>query len=744
MSEKWARIVAEIRRSGRQLLHEHEGYALLQDAGLPSPRHVFLEGEELEGDLDALAESEVVLKIVSPQILHKSDVGGVRFLTADARGILESARDMRDRVRERCPDAELHGVLVVEKVRFETNVPGTEMLLSLRRDPAFGPVLMVGPGGVLTEWYGKMSAGTAHQLLAADALDVERDLGRLAATPFGRLLLRPSRLFSSPPVSEEQLGRGLRALAEIAGWTDEEGAPLFEEVELNPVAVVDGELRALDALVPLAPPAAERRRPRPIAKIGPLLHPRSAAVYGASASSPNAGRIILSNLKASQGLDYGRLYAVHPRAERIDGVRCVASTAELPEKVDLAVLSIPAESAGGVIAEIVEQDRAESLILIPGGFAETGAGSRAEEIQETLATSRDHQSGGPVLVGGNCLGIVSKREYNTFFLPSYKLPFHDAPGDDLVVISQSGAYLVTFTSNLDGIIFPRVSVSYGNEMDLTASDFFEYYLEHEPDAQTFAFYIEGFQPGEGERFLRLVRRARGEGRSVTVYKAGQTPTGAKAAASHTASVAGDYEVVRSLLQQAGATVCQTLNMFEDVTKIQTMLRGRGTAGRRVGVITNAGFEAGAISDHLYSLELAEFSSQTREKLEACLPAIAHCGNPIDCTPMTRTPAFVEAVEAMVEAKEVDAVIVSAVPATPSLDVLAPDLSGQHQENAFALGSLPRELARVFADCDKPFVVAIDSGRLYDPSVLLLERAGVPVYRKIDRASRALSLYLGQA
>lgn len=744
------KILNVARAEGRSILLETEGYALLESVGLNAPAHLLLAvGATVQaGDLEALRSSEVVLKVVSPDVLHKSDVGGVRIVPRNVEAVEEGARAILEQVRLARPDADLRGVMVAEKVRFRADVPGTELLLSVRRDPAFGPVLMCGPGGVLTEWYGALSRGHAHMLFAADGFDAERAIAQLRRTPFGKQALEASRLFATAPVSAAALARALTGLATLATYTDAQG-PLLEEIELNPVVAVDGEPIALDALVRVAAPAGARRRPRPIAKIAQLLHPRSAAVYGASANTMNAGRIILDNLKHSEGLEYGRLWAVHPKAERIDGVPCVASTADLPTCVDLAVIAIPADRAGAAIDELVELDRAASIILIPGGFAETGEGERAKEIVATLAASRDRASGGPVLVGGNCLGIVSKREYNTFFLPTYKLPFHDAPGDDLVAVSQSGAYLVTFTSNLDGIVFPRASVSYGNEMDLTASDFLEYYLDHGTgpggrevtDPKVFAFYLEGFQPGEGERFLQLVRRARADGRAVVVYKAGQTEIGAKAAASHTASVAGDYRVVRSLLLEAGAAVCETLNMFEDVTKVLTMLQGRRARGPRVGVITNAGFECGAVSDHLYGLQLAEFSPATLAAIEAVLPEIGHCANPIDCTPMTDTSHFVKVVEILAAAPEVDSLLVSAVPAAPTLDVLAPDPNGIHRENVFALQSLPAELGRVFRTTDKPVVAAIDSGRLYDSAVLMLERLGVPVYRKIDRASRALSAFV---
>jgi len=740
-------IIETARRENRRILLEPEGYALLGAAGMDVPLTALVDSADAvdETALRPFGGGEVVLKVVSPDVLHKSDVGGVRVVRREVDAVRSAVTEMLDRVGGAVPGADLRGVMITEKIDFTTDVPGTELLLSARVDAAFGPMVAVGPGGVLTEWYGELSEGHAHTILGAGLgkgeFDAERGVEVLASTHFGAQALKPSRLFDQPPFGREALARALSALVELIERTDDDGHAVFEEIELNPVVAVDGRPVALDALIRLAGPATAARPARPIEKVGQLLHPRSAAVYGASASAMNAGRIILRNLKQAVGLDYGRLWAVHPKADRIDGVPCVSSTEALPETVDLAVIAIPADRAPQSIQEICDTGKAHSIILIPGGFAETGEGGRAVEVQKTLAAARQHEDRGPVLVGGNCLGIVSKHEYNTFFLPTYKLPFHDAPGDDLVVVSQSGAYLVSFTSNLDGIVFPRVSISYGNEMDLTASDFFEYYLEHETEPQVFVFYVEGFQPGEGERFLSLVRRARNEGRSVVVYKAGKTEAGAEAAASHTASIAGDYAVARSLLMEAGAVVCETLNMFEDVTKILTMLRARTPRGRRLGVITNAGFEAGAVSDHLYGLEMATFSESTRRALEEVLPVIAHCGNPIDCTPMTDTEHFVKAVEVMAAAEEVDVIVVSAIPAAPTLDILAPDPEGAHPENVFGMQSLPAEVVRVFRETDKPIVAAIDSGRLYDPAVLMLERGGVPVYRKIDRASRALSVFV---
>jgi acyl-CoA synthetase (NDP forming) len=737
------RRLESYRDSGRTWLLEPEAYALLADAGLTVPHSCFVSSAaELSDDtLGELGSTEVVVKVVSPDILHKSDVGGVKIAGKDLESVRSCVETMAKEVGRRAPDAGIDGYFIVEKIEFVADAPGTELLLSLRRDEAFGPVLTCGPGGLLAEWFGKLSSGRAHAMCSAVDFDADAAVAVIAATPFGQQALNPSRRFQEAPFSRDALKAALAGLTRLATLRDKNDHALISEIELNPVVASGGTPIALDALVRLATEPRESRLPRPIEKIGPLLHPKSAAVWGASTGSMNAGRIILQNLKRAEGLEYGRLYAVHPKAERIDGVKCVASTADLPEMVDLAVVSIPASIAPEAIEEICTLGKAQSIILIPGGFAETGDRSRATAIEDSLARSREREDRGPVLVGGNCLGIVSKHEYNTFFLPSYKLPFSDARGDELAMISQSGAYVVSFTSNLDGILFPRASISYGNEMDLTASDFLEYFLDHEPSVKVFACYMEGLQPREGERFLQLVRRARAEEKQVVAYKAGKTAAGAKAAASHTASIAGDYDLVQALLREAGAIVCETLNMFEDMSKVFTMLHRRVIRGNRVGVISNAGFECGAISDHLYDLELAAFSKDTRAKLEAVLPKIAHCGNPIDCTPMTRTAGFVEAARILADADEVDIVIVSAIPASPSLNVLTPDFTGTHDENVFGMHSLPSEIAKVFAETDKPMVVTIDSGRLYDPGVLMLERAGVPVYRKIDRASRALSTFV---
>ncbi|MGA7991558.1 MAG: acetate--CoA ligase family protein [Thermoanaerobaculia bacterium] len=729
-------------------LLEHEVYALLAAAGFDVPRHVFWQGapeqvpRQIEDFLEGLgggeAGGEVILKIVSPDLAHKSDVGGYSPSKQNPASVLAAAKRMWDEVSRRAPGADLRGILVVEKLVPALGTPAAEALLSFKHDPAFGPVLVFGLGGLLTEWYGSLAPGATTLILQPG--EVKQGLKAGVNThPALKIFFEGSRASAQAPLVLEDAAALLESLSRnLSSYApdNEAGNPTLEELEVNPLLLcADGRWVAADGKARLSARRAVRAS-RPLSKISRLLAPRSAAVIGASASAMNPGRIILRNLKQSDGIAYGHLWAVHGTVTAIDGVPCVPSVADLHETVDLAVVSVPAPAAVEVVAALAD-GKAESIILIPGGFGEAGRADLESTLRQTLAEAHGRPGGGPVLVGGNCLGIVSKRQYNTFFLPQYKLPFHDAPGDALVAVSQSGAYLVSLTSNLDGIVFPRASISYGNQMDLTAADFLTYFAD-DPTARLLVFYVEGFAPGDGERFARAARRVTAEGRHVIVFKAGKTALGAEATRSHTASLAGDYAVAKSLLESAGVLVAQSLDMFEDYTKVYTMLGGRLPAGRRLGVLSNAGFECSAVLDKLYGLTPAALGPATLARLKACLPGIAHAANPIDATPMAETPAFVEAAAALLDDPGVDSLLVSPIPVTPALDILAPDPFGAHAENLFSKASLAQELLRLFRATKKPVVVNVDSGRLYDDFVMVLQRGGIPVFRKIDRASRALA------
>ncbi|MFH2052701.1 MAG: acetate--CoA ligase family protein [bacterium] len=734
-------------------LNEPEVFRLLQEVGLAAAPVVFLSGQADAAEVAGWAaratalggdQGRVLLKVVGRDILHKTEAGGVEVVDlagADAPAGLLAAKDaMLARVRERGAGDQVEGFLAAAFVPHRPNTPGQELILALKQDPAFGPCVVVGIGGTLTEWFGALSGGGSTLVFPAAGLEAGQVAAALAAHPALKLVVQASRLFPEPPVEVQEVVQVIMGLADLGRrYGPRSGEPwTIEELEVNPAVASGGHLVALDG-VALVSTRKWADCGRPVRKIGPLLQPRSAVVMGVSAKGGNPGRIILDNLRRSAGIDADRLYVVHAREQEIAGVPCFPSVAALPEKCDLAVVSVPAEGALTAIEDLIREDRTESIILIPGGFAEAGQGDLARAIEDRLVASRNMVGGGPVMVGANCLGIVSRDNYNTFFLPPYKLPFSPGLGENLAIVSQSGAYVVTFASNYDGVIQPRASISFGNQMDLTVSDFLEYFNEV-GEVDVIACYVEGFRPGDGERFLSLARAARDRGKRVIIFKAGKTALGARAAASHTASLAGDYAVARSCLLNAGVTVAESLDEFEDLIMAFTLLAGKVVRGDRVGIISNAGFECSTIMDRLGSLKLAEFDRETQAVLDEVLPAFAHRTNPIDCTPMTGTEAFAASCRAILECGAVDAAVLSSVPVTPALDNLPRDEEGRHREDLAGPGSQVSLMIPVIRGSAKPAVVVVDSGEIYDPMCRSFLEAGIPVFRKIDRAARALGAF----
>ena len=741
-------LLLQAATDGRTLLLEHEVYALLASAGIGVPAHRFVTtAAAADAALcDAIGSESVVVKVVSPEILHKSDVGGVVLCDNEPGAVRGAIAQVLEASRRAMPQADVRGALVAEKVRFRTGF-GREVLGSFRHDPAFGPIVVVGVGGLDTEYLlSALRPERAKAIRLAAGLDRDAVLAMLRGTAVHAALCGALRSTRGEGIEEDvlvQLVLGLAAVAErLAGFTPPGGLGL-SELEVNPfVATLDGRLVALDGLARLHRPAP-LACPRPVERLRHLLTPKSAVVIGASAEAMNSGRIILRNLVQGGGVPHDRIWCVHPRADAIDGCRAFRSSAELPEPADMAVVAVPADrGADRTVVDLVEGRHARTVTLISGGFGET-EGGREAEARMKAAIERGHRDAdrGVLVNGGNCLGIISvPGGYNTFFLPPYKLPFNDAPGQNVASISQSGAYLVCQISNLDRAIRPRYAISFGNQMDVTVADYLEY-LEGDSEVQVFAVYVEGFRRGDAARFLEVARRIVKAGRTVLFYKAGRTAEGSAAAASHTASAVGDYEVSRELVRAAGVIDCVTLDMFEDYLTTFSFLAQRPAAGKRIGVLSNAGFECTAAADKLYGLKLADLAPETRGRLQKLLPAgIVDVHNPIDATPITPTEMYAGCAEALLDDPNVDAVVCAGVPATPFLESLA---RGEgYGEDIARESSLPSRLIRIFQSTRKPMVFSVDSGELYEACVTMMERAGLPCFRKVDRATRALAAFIG--
>jgi acyl-CoA synthetase (NDP forming) len=714
---------------------EPEGFPLLEAAGLACPRFFTISTADDVDDraVRALSGDRVVVKVASSTLLHRSDVGGVAVVPRERPAIREAVATMAGRV----PAAGPRRFTVSEFVAHHDG-PGGELLASLRWTDEFGPVVTIGPGGIYAEALARhLRPGDDVAVFAAADADRNAIATRLARLPFVRAVtggLRGQRpLTTAGALADVVLA--LAALGRVAT-----PAPL-RECEINPLAVTPSGLVALDVLVktgravPLAPP-------RPLHKLASLLAPRSVAIAGVS-EAMNPGHVILRNL-LREGFPPEAIRIVKPNAAGIDGCRAVASLADLSPPVDLLVLAVAAKHVAPMLLETVEHQRAESVIVIPGGLEEKAGGASAlAPVRAALERARATSWGGPLINGGNCLGVRSlPGRYDTLFIPPHKMPPRPGPISPVALVTQSGAFAVARAGKL-GALNPKYLVTVGNQMDLTVGDYLAWLADDE-SIRVFGVYVEGFRPADGLQLVRAARRITESGRIVILYRAGRTPAGAAATASHTASMAGDYVATRELAEAAGAVLVESLEAFEDAVRVAAALDARRPRGRRLGAVSNAGFECVAIADALGPLSLAPLSNSTAQRLHALLAAARIDGlvdvhNPLDLTPMADDETFAEAVRALLGDPAVDIGLVGCVPLTPALETLPP--AAAHAEDAAREGAVASRLVRLWRESDTPWVAVVDAGAQYDPMVGVLESGGVVTFRTADRALRAIGLFL---
>jgi acyl-CoA synthetase (NDP forming) len=766
------RIFEAAREDGRNFLLEPEVYEILRKAGIAVPRFFFLAAGKraVRKDLVALGTDTVVVKIVSPLIIHKSDIGGVEFVKADAAsvnracgGMLRNAplryvrwqreagksgpvpapslKSVRDSVR---------GFLVMEKVGFEDVGFGSEILLGVRNSREFGPVLTMGCGGLDVEYMNKrLREGTAALMSSVHLVDDEAMpalleplafFGKLAAEFRGRKPLVGAKVLASTFLRFRDLTAAYSPFSDLSPF-------VIEEAEVNPFVVRAGKVVPLDGVCRFSRDKQAAAAGRPVSEIRALLRPESIGIIGVS-EKMNLGHIILNNI-LKNGFARENVVVVKPGLQEIEGCRCVPSVKEMPGTSDLFVLTLAADQCAEVMREIVENDRARSVIIIAGGMGEkTGGASIEEQIRGILARGREEGKTTPVVNGGNCLGIASKPgRYDTTFIPDYKLPRPRSEGSGLAVVSQSGAFMICRMSKLP-MIEPVYAVSLGNQIDLTASDYMNY-LKDDSDVRTIAVYMEGFKPGDGLAFAKAVREITSDGRrKVLVYKAGRSPEGRAATSSHTASVAGDYPVFKAVLEQAGAIVADDIFEFESFMKALVFLEAKKPRGPRAGLISNAGFECVVLADNLKDgngLDLVPFAAETQRRIVSILQPLGidrlqDVHNPLDVTPVADDGVYCECARAILEDPGVDCAVVSNVPMTPAEQTL-PAGEG-YREDFTRPESFARRIVDIFRSTDKPFVLCIDAGELYTPLALFLENSGIPVFRRADEAVGFLRAYVG--
>jgi acetate---CoA ligase (ADP-forming) len=453
-----------------------------------------------------------------------------------------------------------------------------------------------------------------------------------------------------------------------------------------------------------------------------FFNPRGIAVVGATPNPLKGGNAILKNIL----LGYrGSIFPVNPKYSEIEGLTCYPSVSAAPGPVDLAIVFVPAPLVPAVVEECVEKG-VRGVIIESGGFAE--AGPEGERLQKTLADIAART--GIRLWGPNCMGLVDcvHRHIFSFMDPRAQEQEEFIPGSVSLVVQSgmlSAIFLIDIMSNATMGVSKVCSV--GNKVDVNECDILEYFLE-DPDTEVIGLYLESFS--DGRRFLDLCRRS---GKPIVVLKGGRSRAGAKAALSHTASLAGNQRIIAGALAQAGVREARDFKQMMDLCRSLALIKPAHTGSGRIAVLTLSGGAGIVATDFVAEngLTMAVLSATTRSTLEKLFPKWMPVTNPVDLWPAIErqigadVDVYSHSLEALLGDPEVDAVFLHIFISNPRSRL---NLS---------------ELATKVRTAGKP-VIAWIIGRRDDTHAFQKEALahGIAVFTDISRAVECLAAVLG--
>jgi acyl-CoA synthetase (NDP forming) len=422
----------------KRLLSEAQGYDLLKKHGVPVPAHKLVKSADEAAKAAESIGYPVVAKIVSPQVVHKSDAGGVITGIKNEDGVKNAFDWIMQNVKIKVPNAEINGIII------EKQMPsGLELIIRGKTDPSFGKVITYGLGGKLVELMNDVSI----KVLPIEKDEIEKMIREIK----GYSLIKGYR--DEPPMDE-------KALAEIIGKISKlfyESQELVE-FDINPLILYENGSCAVDARIYESDGTAKIQEKVEKEISAQVFYPESIAVIGASSDSNKIGYAVFRNL-----LDFpGKLYAVNPKGKEILRREVFPSLTSVPGQIDAVVITVPA----AIVPEVMEEAGIKGVklaVVISAGFREIGEEGRILE-DKVLQIAEKYSIR---MVGPNCLGIIlPHKKINATFDPVSPKPGH------LAFISQSGAIITTVVDwSLQEDRGLSAVISVGNQADLGFDEF---------------------------------------------------------------------------------------------------------------------------------------------------------------------------------------------------------------------------------------------------------------------------------
>ena len=624
------KVFEEIIQTDHKVITEELSKTILKTYGVKVPPFALVTSAEEAAKQAKKIGFPLVMKVVSPQILHKTDVGGVKVGLNNVNDVKKTFKEMYGRLSKK-KGVEVKGILL------EKMVPkGVELIVGIQNDPQFGPVIMVGLGGIMTE----VMKDVAFRMLPITTSDVKSMINELK----GAALLKGFR--GSESIDTNMVAKMLVQIGKLGV----ENADYINSIDFNPVVVYPKSHFVVDAKIILN----NEIRKNSISKAKPNIEsmesfftPESVALVGASATPGKIGNSVLNALGKQ---DYkGKVYPINPKQESILGIKCYPSLDAINEKVDLVVVCIDLAECGPIM-EICANKGIHNVVIVSGGGKELG-GDRAAMEAKVKELSIKHKIR---VIGPNCIGMFNAANRLDCAFQGQERMIRSKLGN-VAFFSQSGTMGISMLESADVFGLSKM-ISFGNRSDVDEADMI-WYAANDPQTKVIGLYVEGF--GDGRKFINTAKRVMKEKKKpIVIWKSGRSTAGAKQAASHTGSLGGSNAIIMGAFKQAGII---SVDSYQELVGVLKALVWQPPAkGNRVAMTSNgAGPMIGGI-DQLESsdLTIGKLSPPLLKKMKERFPPTVpiHNGNPADVGGGANADDYRFVIQQFLDEKNIDIVM----------------------------------------------------------------------------------------
>jgi acetyl coenzyme A synthetase (ADP forming)-like protein len=617
------KILDSVKADKRTSLTAPEGKLVCDAYGIPVPKEGVAKSAAEAAKIATGMGFPVVMKIVSPDILHKTEAGGVMVGVKTAADVEKNYDTILANAKKYKSDAKIEGIQVQQML-----LGGQEVIVGAVTDGSFGKLVAFGLGGVLVE----VLKDITFRLAPATKDDALSMLDGIQAHE----MLKGVR--GSDPANRDAIADIIVNVSKLI--TD---FPEIAEMDLNPVFATKDHAIAADVRIVVdfepKPP-----RPRPnhddiVRQMNRIMKPKAVAVIGASAESGKIGNSVMKNL--INGGYQGEIYPIHPKADEIMGKKVYKSVKDVPGEIDIAVFAIPASLVAKALIECGEK-KVVGAILIPSGYAETGNIEGQEEIQAI------GQKYGIRLMGPNIYGFY----YTPANLCATFCTAYDVKGGAALSSQSGGIGMAIIGFSRSAKMGVSAIVGLGNKSDIDEDDLLTFF-EQDDNTKIIAQHCEDLK--DGRAFAEVAKRV-SKKKPIVVLKAGRTSAGAKAASSHTGALAGNDKIYEDVFNQSGVIRARSLrDMLEFARGIPVLPTPKG---ENVVIITGAGGSGVLLSDACIDnkLSLMTIPPDLDAAFRKFIPPFGAAGNPVDITGGEPPITYVNTVKLGLEDPRIHALI----------------------------------------------------------------------------------------